>query len=80
MRTDGAGHLIGLELEARLFGRIRLLTVEATAAVPDGGALVLDVTPDSPPVPIIEARPLRTPRSVPTSDRANRASLAETAR
>ena len=47
VRSDGAGYLIGLELDARLFGRIRLLTVEATAAVSDGGALVLDVAPGS---------------------------------
>ena len=43
--SDGDGYLIGLELEAKLFGRVRLLTIDATAAVSDGAGAVLDVTP-----------------------------------
>lgn len=52
IRQGGQGYLVDLALEARLFGRVRLLTVDATIAVAEDGTPLVGPAPiavDPPP-------------------------------
>lgn len=78
---DGTGYVVELQLEARLLGRVRLLTLDATVAVAEdvGGWVDLDTTAVD-PIPVPGARRPVTTGPPPRPRLAEAATLLRDAR